>query len=112
MEDEETGDIYYTAVACHLLNPATGCSDYENRLQRVPTAWICAKPRPRLPLAASYLCIPAIVGRRDLPEWHPLVSGDSEQVHRATCTTRHRVICETGIDPDDLEDHIIAWADR
>ena len=41
-----------------------------------------------------------------------IVSGDSEQVHRATCTTRHRVICETGIDPDDLEDHIIAWADR
>jgi len=34
------------------------------------------------------------------------------EVHKATCTVRHRVICETSIDPDQLEDHIIAWTDR
>ena len=81
LEDEETGDIYYTAVACHLLNPATGrCSDYENRLQRQFDCPICAKPRPATTTAASYLCIPAIVGRRGSARVHPLVSGDSEQV--------------------------------
>jgi len=25
---------------------------------------------------------------------------------------RYRVVCETQIDPDQLEDHIIAWTDR
>ena len=114
LEDEETGDIYSTAVACHLLNPETGrCSDYENRLQRVPDCLDLRKTPPRdyhwLPGTCAYRLLSE---GQDLPEWHPLVSGDSEQVHRATCTTRHRVICETGIDPDDLEDHIIAWADR
>ncbi|MGB0765499.1 MAG: YkgJ family cysteine cluster protein, partial [Luminiphilus sp.] len=47
LEDEETGDIYYTAVACHLLDPATGrCNDYDNRLQRVPDCLDLRKTPP------------------------------------------------------------------
>jgi len=33
-------------------------------------------------------------------------------VHKATCTVRNRVISETDVDPDTLEDHIIRWIDR
>src|SRR5690554_5819665 len=36
LEDEDTGDIYWTSVGCRLFNAATcGCNDYANRLATV-----------------------------------------------------------------------------
>ena len=114
LEDEDTGEIYYTSVACQLLDHATGrCSDYTNRLQRVPD---CLDLRNTD--SSDYGWLPGTCAYRllaegqALPQWHPLVSGDESAVHRATCTVRYRVVCETQIDPDQLEDHIIAWTDR
>lgn len=114
LEDEDTGEIYYTSVACQLLDHATGrCSDYTNRLQRVPD---CLNLRNTDPSAYGWLpgtCAYRLLAEgQALPQWHPLVSGDASAVHRATCTVRHRVVCETQVDPDQLEDHIIAWTDR
>ena len=114
LEDADSGDIYYTSVACHLLDSSTGrCSDYANRLQRVPDCLDLRKTDVNdyhwLPATCAYKLLAA---GDDLPHWHPLVSGDASEVHRATCTVRHRVICETRIDPEQLENHIIAWADR
>ena len=114
LEDADTGEIHYTDVACRLLDCGKACcTDYPNRREFVPD---CITLSPDnldsltwMPQSCAYRLLHE---GKPLPAWHPLVSGDSEQVHRATCTTRHRVICETGIDPDDLEDHIIAWADR
>ena len=37
LEEEDTGKIYVTKVACHLLNVGScQCSDYENRHASVP----------------------------------------------------------------------------
>ena len=36
-EDEDTGDIYHTNVACSLLDiPSARCSDYKHRKAKVP----------------------------------------------------------------------------
>jgi hypothetical protein len=43
---------------------------------------------------------------QDLPQWHPLVSGNSESVHLANRSARGKVISEKKA--SELEEHIIA----
>jgi uncharacterized cysteine cluster protein YcgN (CxxCxxCC family) len=106
-EDEDTGEIYPTNVACRLLDiPTARCSDYRNRKRRVPD---CLRLTPRL--AASIAWLPETCAYRlradglPLPEWHYLVCGDREAVHRAGISVRGRAISENVAGP--LEQHII-----
>ncbi len=45
----------------------------------------------------------------DLPEWHPLVSGDPESVHAAGISMRGRVVSEQFVHPEDLVRMRIRW---
>ena len=50
-----------------------------------------------------------LVEGRDLPDWHPLVSGDPGSVHAAGISVRGRVISESDIGGCDLEERIVEW---
>ena len=107
LEDEETGELHATNVACRLLNRRTGqCSDYRNRRAHVPE---CVRLTPEkvetldwLPDSCAYLRLQRGQG---LADWHPLVSGDPESVHRAGISVRGWTVSEDDAGP--LEDHII-----
>lgn len=106
-EDEDTGDIYPTNVACKLLDiPSGRCSDYKHRKARVPD---CVQLTPRLALTITWLpesCAYRL--RADgqlLPDWHYLLSGDPEAVHRAGVSVRGKAIPEHLAGP--LEQHVI-----
>ncbi|WP_338074215.1 YcgN family cysteine cluster protein, partial [Halochromatium glycolicum] len=96
-EDEDTGAIHYTDVACHLLDHQhCQCSDYLNRSERVPdcvtlTPETLADPR-WMPQTCAYRLL---AEGKPLPAWHPLVCGDPEAVHAAGESVRGRVECET-----------------
>jgi len=109
LEDEDTGALDYTDIACRLLDLGTcRCSDYTNRRDRVPD---CVSLTPNevrtlkwLPSSCAYRLI---AEGEDLAWWHPLVSGDPETVHDAGISVRGRVIAEqSGADP---EDRIVDW---
>ncbi|WP_310498594.1 YcgN family cysteine cluster protein [Sandarakinorhabdus sp.] len=110
LEDEDTGEVFRTNVACRLLDTGTGrCRDYANRKFFVPD---CVRLTPAvldtidwLPSTCAYLRLHRGQG---LLDWHPLISGDPNSVHRAGISVAGRVISET--DAGDLEDHIIGGA--
>ncbi len=111
LEDEDTGEIAFTDSACKLLDLGTcRCSDYANRRQFVPD---CVKLTPGKLAGIRWLpesCAYRLVAEgRDLPWWHPLVSGDPESVHRAGISARGRAVPETGIALEDLPDRIVDW---
>ena len=107
LEDEDTGELLPTNVACRLLDRHAGrCSDYANRRAHVPE---CVRLTPAkldtlewLPSSCAYLRVHRGEG---LADWHPLVSGDPESVHRAGMSTRGWTVSEDMV--GDLENHII-----
>jgi uncharacterized protein len=111
LEDADTGEVHYTALACHLLDlQACRCQDYPNRLSRVPDCLQLNADNVStitwLPRSCAYR---RLAEGRGLPRWHPLVSGDPESVHRAGISVRGRAIALTDVAEEDWEDHIIQW---
>lgn len=109
LEDARTGQVSYTDVACDLLNTDTcKCHDYRNRTRRVPD---CVKLSPAavsqfhwLPSTCAYRLL---AEGKDLPGWHPLISGDLKAVHQAGMSVKGRVIAEHAV--ADVEARIVRW---
>ena len=106
-EDDDTGEIYHTNVACKLLDISTArCSDYANRKRQVPD---CIRLTPARALSIPWLPESCAYRRRaegqPLPQWHYLLSGDPDAVHREGPSVRGRAISETVAGP--IEQHLI-----
>lgn len=106
LEDEETGELFATNVACRLLDRRSGqCSNYRHRHAYVSE---CVRLSMRNVDAIEWL--PSTCAYRlrlngeSLPEWHYLNSGDREAVHRAGESVRGWTISED--DAGELEYHM------
>ncbi len=85
VQDEDTDTVYYTNIACeHLdLNTYT-CKAYATRRLTVPDC-VClsrcgADEFHWLPPTCAYRLL---AEGKNLPDWHPLVSGDPDSVRAA-----------------------------
>ena len=112
LEEEDTGKIFYTSVACRLFDEGTcRCRDYEHRQATVEDCLQLTPDNvgttPWLPPTCGYRLL---ARGRDLYWWHPLVSGDPETVHIAGVSVRGRVSASEAEVPDDkLEDYLVDW---
>jgi len=101
IEDEDTGETFYSDVACRLLNLETGrCSDYFNRKRKVPECLQLTHQTIQsyqwLPPTCAYKLV---ASGQDLFPWHPLISGRAESVHEAGIS-----MLEGAISEDEAED--------
>lgn len=109
IEDEDTGEVAETNVACTLLDTRSAhCRDYSHRKSFVPDCL-----RLTLKIVDSVEWLPATCAYRrraagePLPDWHYLLTGDREGVIRAGVSVAGRVISEDVAGP--LEHHICEW---
>ncbi len=99
LEDEDTGEIHLTNLACGLLDTKTcRCKDYENRHDKMPDCLAITtktvKTLSWLPKSCGYR---RISEGRDLAWWHPLVSGSYDTVEQAGISVRGWVKSEARV---------------
>ncbi|MCP4409669.1 MAG: YcgN family cysteine cluster protein [Gammaproteobacteria bacterium] len=108
LEEHDTGKIFYTNVACHLLDLKNcRCTDYVHRHQRVTQCIrIPVDGGANLHWMPSNCAYRLLAEGRDLPDWHPLVSGDPRSVHKAGISIRYMAVPKrAGMD---LESHVVS----
>lgn len=110
LEDEDTVEVFYTDIACRYLSADCRCECYAQRAEKVAA---CLTLRPQdlgqvtwLPSTCAYRLL---AEGKPLFDWHPLVSGDLDSVHKAGQSVKGRVVAEDAVDEDDYEDHIVFW---
>ena len=109
LEDEDSGEIYFTNVVCRLIDmESCRCTCYSVRGQRVPD---CLDLKHAsftqyhwLPETCAYR---RLSEGRPLPDWHPLISGTPASVHEAGVSIRSYAIFES--DETNVTEHVIEW---
>ena len=115
LEDIDTNKIFYTDVRCKLLDGDTcRCKDYPNRQKHVSD---CVKLTPEVVPTLGWL--PPTCGYRlvhegkDLPWWHPLVSGDPRTVVKAGVSVKGRTIgSEDDFPIEEQANRLVNWPAR
>lgn len=115
LEDEDTGKIHATDIACRLFDEGTcRCRDYANRSQKVSD---CVRLTPEVVPKLNWLpptCAYRLVANgKDLPWWHPLVSGRQETVVEAGVSVLGRTAgLEDDFTMDETMARIVSWPQR
>ncbi len=110
LEEEDTGEVALTRVACRLLDDQTcQCAHYETRHSFIPE---CIVLKPENLDTHAYWMPQTCAYRRlwegkSLPDWHPLVTGDPDSVHRAGVSVRGMTVSEFDTPLEEWEDYII-----
>ncbi|MGL4242667.1 MAG: YcgN family cysteine cluster protein [Beijerinckiaceae bacterium] len=115
LEDEDTGELHHTDVACRLFDGAAcRCRDYANRSAVVPDCVTLTPHEVRtlrwLPPSCAYR---RINEGRGLAWWHPLVSGDPATVVESGASVRGRVhALEDQVTVEQMQRRIRAWPNK
>lgn len=110
IEDEDTGEVFLTRIACRLLDDEScRCSQYPIRKSIVAECIVLTPDN----LESNAYWMPETCAYRllwqgkPLHDWHPLISGDPASVHRAGVSVQGLTIPEFEVAEDEWEDHII-----
>jgi uncharacterized cysteine cluster protein YcgN (CxxCxxCC family) len=110
LEDEDTGKIAYTNIACRLFDDKTRtCGNYALRKQLVAGCVVLTPENIErnahwMPSTCAY----RLLQQGDLlPDWHPLISGDRHSPTKTGNAVAPNTIAEYDVDEDDYEDYIV-----
>ena len=99
LEDEDSGEVHYTNVACEFLDRQTcRCRDYANRDKINPRCVVLSPDNLGVLNAMPFTCAYRLRHEgRTIPQSKPALSVSG------------KVVSETYIHPDQLPDHIVEW---
>lgn len=111
LEDEDSGELLYTRVACRYLDQdSCRCGVYPERQRLVPT---CIKLEPGnfehlrwMPGTCAYRLLSE---GRPLPLWHPLLNGGRAAMVAAGQSVSGKVISEEFVHEDGFDEHLVDW---
>jgi len=111
LEDFDTQQVHYTNVSCKLLcEKSASCKDYENRKSIVPDCIILSpdnlKDLKWMPETCAYKLLNE---GKNLPYWHPLLSGNDKEIVKSGNSVKNRVTNENEIKIKNLPDYIFNW---
>ena len=111
LEDFDTQEVHYTNVSCKLLcEKSASCKDYKNRKSIVSDCIILSpnnlKDLKWMPETCAYKLLNE---GKNLPYWHPLLSGNDKEIVNSGNSVKNRVTNENKIKIKDLPDYIFNW---
>ena len=112
LEDEDSGRLMRTRIACHLLDEDTcQCTDYANRTERVSgclqiTPETMGDIYPWMPPTCAYKLLH---DGKPLEKWHPLVSGNKQSVFDAGIAVKGWSVSERFVPVSDWESYPVKW---
>lgn len=113
VEDMDTGQVHYTDIACRMLDLNTcRCKIYEHRFEVIKDCLSLTYAKLQeidwLPESCAYR---RLNEGKNLPWWHPLVSGSQDSVRHAGISVCGRAVPELSVDLLRIDDHIVDWFD-
>ena len=111
LEDFDTQEVHYTNVSCKLLcEKSASCKDYKNRKSIVSDCIILSPDNLNdlkwMPETCAYKLLNE---GKELPYWHPLLSGNDKEIVNSGNSVKNRVTNENKIKIKNLPDYIFNW---
>lgn len=111
LECADTGEIFYTELACRLLDlQDCSCTDYANRTQVVESCLdlreLKANDWQFMPSSCAYRLL---YEGKPLFDWHPLIAGNHLLMETAGIFVKGRVLHDIDVEEDDFEEHLVTW---
>lgn len=110
LEDEDTNELYYTSVVCRYLDKDTcRCTEYTDRTRLVPDCLQVTIENVHDLYWMPHSCAYRLLAEgKSLPEWHPLISGNSTSVEEAGISACTFAVSEDEVSSvEELENYII-----
>lgn len=115
LQDDDTGEVEYTDVACQLLDCQTGaCRHYPTRHRYVPDCIaLDLNILPTMDWLPATCAYKRLYRGLSLPDWHHLITGDRalslRQMQAANVSVAGRCVSETQVDEWEQEQRVIRW---
>ena len=110
IEDEDSGEVFNTAVSCkQLAIESCRCCDYQHRFTNVPMCLqLTIDNLPTLSWLPETCAYKRLFEGKSLLPWHPLVSNNQNSVHDAGISAKWFAQSEEYIHAEQLAEFVIA----
>jgi uncharacterized cysteine cluster protein YcgN (CxxCxxCC family) len=115
IEDEDTGEVFYTNIACRMLDFDTcRCKIYEHRFKVIKDCLSLTYEKlleiDWLPKSCAYR---RLAEGRGLAWWHPLISGTRDTLRQAGISVCcQNLVRELQADLSKIEEYVIDWIEQ